>query len=358
VWFNGPPGSPLEEAEVKFGLLFRPQDPPDGANLTRRWSEILETGKLAEDVGFDGLFLPEHHMMDDGYPPAPLIGLGALAAVTKRVDLGTTILLLPFYNPVQVAEHAAMVDVISDGRMVLGVGVGNFEPEFQLFGRTSANQIALFEESIDIIRRLWRGEEVDHHSEHFDVKGKLRPLPKNARMWLGAMSFPGVRRAARLGAPWPTDPLHNIEVIKEWADAYRAEGEKQGTSDDLSLVLLRDGWVGDDMEQVERDWWPAIRAEHWFYFSQIPRWVADREPFLQGIASESDFRFENHHVDRLVVGSPEQCLETIRRFEDRVGNDYLIMSFRVAAGPDHDKEMECVERFGKEVIARYRAEGA
>ena len=67
---------------MKFGLLFRPQDPPAAKNLTRRWQEILAAGKLAEEVGFDGLFLPEHHMMDDGYPPAPLVGLGALAAVT------------------------------------------------------------------------------------------------------------------------------------------------------------------------------------------------------------------------------------------------------------------------------------
>jgi alkanesulfonate monooxygenase SsuD/methylene tetrahydromethanopterin reductase-like flavin-dependent oxidoreductase (luciferase family) len=341
---------------MKFGLLFRPQDPPAAKNLTRRWQDILAAGQLAEEVGFDGLFLPEHHMMDDGYPPAPLVGLGALAAVTDRVDLGTTIMLLPFYNPVQVAEHAAMVDVISGGRMILGVGVGNYEPEFELFGRTSANQVALFEESITIINKLWAGEDVDFESEHFKVKGRVRPLPKDGgRLWMGAMSFPGVRRAARFGATWPCDPLHNIHVIKEWADAYRAEGEKQGTSAKLSLSLLRDGWVADDMDQVERDWWPAVRSDHWFYFSQVPRWVADREPLLQGIEAEEDFVFEKHQVDRFVVGSPEQCIDTICRFEDEVDNDYLIMSFRMAAGPDHDKELACIERFGKEVIAGYRA---
>lgn len=325
-------------------------------NITQRWADILEASQLAEEVGFDGVFLPEHHMMDDGYCPAPLIGLAALAGVTKRVDLGTTIFLLPFYHPVQVAEHAALVDVISNGRVILGCGIANFEPEFQLFGRTGKNQVALFEESITIIRRLWAGEEVEHESEHYKVKGRIRPLPKNAQLWMGAMSFPGVRRAARFGAPWPCDPLHNIHVIKEWADAYREEGERHGTSDKLSLALLRDGWVADDMAQVERDWWPAIRAEHWFYFSQVPRWVADREPFLQGIEKEDDFQFAKHQIDRLVVGSPDQCLETIKRFEDEVANDYLIMSFRVAAGPDHDKEMACIERFGKDVIAAYRAE--
>ncbi|MBM3676306.1 MAG: LLM class flavin-dependent oxidoreductase [Actinobacteria bacterium] len=341
---------------MKFGILFRPQDPPQAANLTERWNDILEAGQLAEEVGFDGLFLPEHHMMDDGYTPAPLIGLAALAAVTKKVDLGTTVFLMPFHHPVQVAEHAAMIDVISGGRMILGCGIGSFPPEFGLFGLDVKDQVALFEQKISVVRRLWAGEEVEVESEFFKVKGKIRPLPRNPRLWMGAMSFPGVRRAARFGAPWCSDPLHNLDVIREWVGAYRAEGEAHGTSSDLSLCLLRDGWVGDDMAEVERDWWPAIRAEHWFYFSQIPRWVADREPFLQGIEKEDDFQFANHHIDRLVVGSPDQCLETIKRFEDEVANDYLIMSFRVAAGPDHDKEMRCIERFGNEVIARYRAE--
>lgn len=340
---------------MKFGLLFRAQDPPDASNLTRRWKDILEAGQLAEEVGFDGLFLPEHHMMDDGYVPAPLVGLGALAAVTERVDLGTTIMLLPFYNPVQVAEHAAMVDVISGGRMILGVGVGNFEPEFELFGRTSKDQTKLFEESITIVQRLWKGEDVEHKSEFFDVKGRIRPLPKDGgRLWMGAMSFPGVRRAARFGAPWPCDPLHNIHVIKEWDDAYRAEGEAQGTSDSLSLALLRDGWVADDLDQVERDWWPSIRAEHWFYFSQIPRWVLDREPLLQGVSSEEDFHFDKHRVDRLIVGSPDDCIASIRAFQEALGIDYLILSMRVAAGPSHELELEAIRRFGRDVIPAFK----
>ncbi|MBM3676709.1 MAG: LLM class flavin-dependent oxidoreductase [Actinobacteria bacterium] len=341
---------------MKFGMLFHPQDPPDARNLTQRWREVLAAGQLAEEVGFDGLFLPEHHMMDDGYPPAPLIGLAALAAVTKRVDLGTTIMLLPFYNPVQVAEHAAMVDVISGGRMILGVGIANFPPEFELFGKRAEDQAQLFEEGIDLVRRLWTGEEVDFESSLNKVKGKIRPIPQNPRLWMGAMSLAGVRRAARFGAPWPADPLHNIHVIKEWADAYRAAAAEHGTSDKISLALLRAGWVADSLEEVEEVWWPCIRADHWFYFEHIPRWVADREPFLRDVESEADFHFRNHLVDRLVVGDPKQCLETILRFEDEVRNDYLILSFRLPKGPSHEKEMECIERFGKEVIARYRAE--
>jgi alkanesulfonate monooxygenase SsuD/methylene tetrahydromethanopterin reductase-like flavin-dependent oxidoreductase (luciferase family) len=339
---------------MKFGLLFRPQDPPDGRNISRRWEETLRAGELAEQVGFDGLFLPEHHMMADGYPPAPLVGLGALAARTQRIRLGTTVLLLPFYNPVQVAEHAAMVDVIGGGeRIIVGVGLGNFEPEFELFGRTKKHQVSLFEESIGLLQRLLAGEEVDHEGRHFRVKGKITPRPRDPQLWLGAMSDPGLRRAARFGLTWVTDPLHNRQVMKEWADTYRAAGAEHGTSERLSIALLRDGWVGDDLDQVERDWWPSVRGEHWFYFSQVPRFVLDREPLLQGVTQEDDFTFENHLVDRLVVGSPEQCVESIRRFEEDVRNEWLVMSFRMSAGPSHEKELECIERFGRQVISAY-----
>ena len=155
-----------------------------------------------------------------------------------------------------------MVDVISGGRMILGVGIAQLRAGVRAVrphGRRTRCRCSRSRSRSSA--GSGPGEEVDHESEHFKVKGRIRPLPKNGgRLWMGAMSFPGVRRAARFGAPWPCDPLHNIHVIKEWADAYRAEGEKQGTSDKLSLSLLRDGWVADDMDQVERDWWPSIRV--------------------------------------------------------------------------------------------------
>jgi hypothetical protein len=119
---------------------------------------------------------------------------------------------------------------------------------------------------------------------------------------LGAMSDGGVRRAARFGVPWITDPLHNLSVMSEWTSLYRQAGAEYGTESTQQLVLLRDGWVADSLEEVERVWWPCIRAEHWFYFKQIPRWVADREPFLADVREEADFRFDTHRIDRLVAG--------------------------------------------------------
>jgi len=335
--------------------LFMPQDPPDGRNIVRRWEEILTAAEVAEEAGFDGVFVPEHHMMPDGYLPSPLVACAALAARTTRVEIGTTIFLLPFYHPVQVAEAAAMVDVISNGRMRLGCGLGNFDPEFALFGLDKGTQVSRFEEAIDIVRRAWAGEELDHHGRHFQVKGRISPLPVAAELWLGAMSEPGVRRAARFGAPWATDPLHNYDVLAEWARTYRAAGDEHGTSERLRIHVQRDAWVADSLEEVERVWWPHVRRDHWFYFNQVPRWVADREPFLQDVRSENDFEFDRHRRERLIVGAPEDCVEQLRELDERLDVDYVFMRFRVASGPDHARELECLRRFGRDVIPALRS---
>lgn len=339
---------------MKFGILFRPQDPPEAAGIVGRWQEILAAARVAEDAGFDGLFVPEHHMMPDGYLPSPWAALGALAAITERVEIGTTIHLLPFEHPIHVAEHAAMVDVLSNGRLRLGCGLGNFPAEFELYGLDPKTQVSRFEEAIDLVQRAWAGEDLDHNGKHFTVKGKITPGVVGAQLWLGAMSEAGVRRAARFGCPWPTDPLHNINVMREWAAAYRAAGVEYGTSDKLGVCLLRDGWVADSLEEVERVWWPHVRADHWFYFEQVPRWVADREPLLEGVTGEDDFTFGRHRIDRLIVGTPDDCIASIRTFQEAIDPDYLILTLRMASGPDHQRELDCIRRFGRDVLPAFR----
>ena len=82
--------------------------------------------------------------------------------------------------------------------------------------------------------------------------------------------------------------------------------------------------------------------------------MADREPFLAGAREESDFRFDTHRIDRLVAGSPDDCIAAIEKFRDTLGMDYLIMSFRMAAGPAHEEELRCIRRFGRDVIPAFR----
>lgn len=339
---------------MKFGLLLRPQDPPDADNIGRRWQESLTAAEVAEEAGFDGVFVPEHHMRPDGHNSAPLIACAALAARTRRVEIGTTVLLLPYYHPIHVAEQAALVDVISGGRLRLGCALGANPAELDLYGLDPSTQVARFEESIDLIRQAWSGADIAHHGPQFDVAGKISPTPEAAELWMGATSTIGARRAARFGAPWITDSLHGAGVIEHWARAYRDTAPESGSQQSKRIVMLRDGWVADSLDEVERVWWPCIRDMYWSYFHNAPSRVLDLEPSLAGVTRQADFHFENHRADRLVVGTPDQCVETIRRLRARVGADYLIMSFRMAEGPGHSDELRCIERFGREVIPAFR----
>jgi alkanesulfonate monooxygenase SsuD/methylene tetrahydromethanopterin reductase-like flavin-dependent oxidoreductase (luciferase family) len=340
---------------VRFGVQFRPQAPPDASWVVERWEQVLGAAVAAEEAGFDGVFLPEHHMMDDGYPPSPWAGLAAIAARTARVELGTAVYLLPLRHPVHSAEDAAMVDVISGGRLRLGVGIGNYAPEFELYGWDKRQQVSRYEEALDVLRAAWAGEELDHAGRHFTAKGRVLPRPIGAQLWMGATTEPGVKRAARYGCKWIMSPLQRRELVAELTTLYRATGREHGTEDGLGVVLLRDGFVADSLADVEKVWWPIIAAEHWRYFTQLPRFTGERTgPTFSGVESAAGLDFHRHREERLIVGSPEDCIAQIRRFEEELQLDYLIMTFRVGGGPSYEHELEAIRRFGADVIPAFR----
>ena len=153
---------------MKFGLIFALQDPPNGENLPRLYDEVFAQAELAEDLGFDAFFLPEHHQMPDGYLPAPLTFAAGLAARTQRAQIGTGILQLPLYHPLHVAEQIAVVDNIAKGRFIFGAGLGLVAQEFNAFEIPLSAAAARFTESVHILRKAWSGQTFSHHGEHFN----------------------------------------------------------------------------------------------------------------------------------------------------------------------------------------------
>src|SRR3979411_1511803 len=119
---------------MKFGVYLNTQAPPDGADRQRGYAEALEVAPVAEQVGLDACFIPEHHQQPDAYLPSPFVMAGAIAAVTTRIEINTGIMVLPIWHPLRVAEDAAVVDVLSGGRMGLGLGLGLVDREYRQFG--------------------------------------------------------------------------------------------------------------------------------------------------------------------------------------------------------------------------------
>src|SRR5918996_1506696 len=131
---------------VTFGLYAAIGDPPRGERLRQRIEEVCAEAQLAEQVGFDAILVGEHHQHRDGFLPSPLIVSTAVAARTQRIRIGTGILLLPLYHPVHVAEDAATLDIISKGRLILGVGMGYQNGDFGAFGISPRQRVSRMEE--------------------------------------------------------------------------------------------------------------------------------------------------------------------------------------------------------------------
>src|SRR5246127_4556494 len=153
---------------IKFGYLLAVRNPP-GSNLDfgTLYSEMFRQVEFVDQAGFDSIWLTEHHFTDDGYLAAIMPTLGAIAARTKRVSLGTYVLLAPFYHPLRLAEDTATIDVISHGRLRLGIGLGYRGEEFDGFGVARGERLGRTLETIEILKRAWTGERFSYQGKYF-----------------------------------------------------------------------------------------------------------------------------------------------------------------------------------------------
>ena len=194
---------------LRFGIC-----PTEGGRFFR---EALTEVERAEALGFDYVGLAEHHGVRDHYWPAPIQMLTALAARTSRVQLGANVCVFPFDHPVRLAEETALLDVVSNGRAVLGVAIGYKPDEFLLYGAALEKRGARLEEGLALMKALWTRDGVTHRGEHFTVvdgriepKSVQRPHPP---VWIGGWGGcdPAARRPARRRlAPQPTADLPRL----------------------------------------------------------------------------------------------------------------------------------------------------
>src|SRR5512139_4024094 len=146
-------------APLRFGYFLDFRNPPgSGLSFAELYWEMFRQIEFAEQAGFDSIWLSEHHCTDDGYLAPIMPALAAVAARTRRIAIVTFVLLAPFYHPLRLAEDAAFIDVISGGRLRLGLGLGYRAEEFKLLGVPRTQRLGRTLEAIEIIRRAWTGE--------------------------------------------------------------------------------------------------------------------------------------------------------------------------------------------------------
>ena len=186
---------------VNYGLWYDFRNPAawreDNENF---YAQRLDQIAAAEALGFDSVWLTEHHFCDDGYTPSPLVLAGAIGAKTDNLRIGTNLMLLPLHDPVRMAEDSATLSLTTRGRFDLGVGIGYRQVEFDQFQRKLSHRPSLVEEGIEVIRRCWSGEPVNFSGKRFSVGNlPVTPVPvRHPDILLGGMVEPAIERAARI----------------------------------------------------------------------------------------------------------------------------------------------------------------
>jgi probable F420-dependent oxidoreductase len=236
---------------VRIGVGLFTGQIPEGSDRTfaREYSDTLELVRLAEARGFDAAWVSEHHGASDGYLPSLLPMLAAMAATTERIELGTGIVLTPFHDPIRLAEDAAVVDQLSGGRLLLGLGIGWREEEFRMFDVPMSERLQRTVETVEVLRRAWSGRRFSFRGRAFRYD-RVRVTPPPARpggppILLGGYAEPAVRRAGRLGDGYITDAASDdaVPAMRLFEEGARESGRDPS---DMRLVLLQSVVVSRD----------------------------------------------------------------------------------------------------------------
>lgn len=291
---------------MELVMIFDMRSPDFGAPRAELYAAALDMAAWADDVGFDVIGFGEHHGAEDGYNPSPLILAAAMAGRTRQVRLRTAVLLASCYDPIRLAEDLAIAQIVSRGRIELGLGFGYRQSEFAMYGRRVEDRFAFTLKTAEILKKAWTGEPFDYEGRPCQIA----PVPDKAvPILLGGMA-PKVARAAAQCADGFLVPLFDS---KTW-QPYREECAKLGKPDpgeypNQGPTFL---WVSENPEQ---DWnWLAPHILH--VLDSYSRWTAAAYnvplgPYAGGMTAETV-----RESSAYKVMTPEQTIELISNLGD------------------------------------------
>jgi alkanesulfonate monooxygenase SsuD/methylene tetrahydromethanopterin reductase-like flavin-dependent oxidoreductase (luciferase family) len=341
--------------------------PPSAAARTRRFGAGLYTGQrpggatyrdavplavAAEEAGFDSFWVSEHHGLPDGYLPSPLTLLAALAPATSRITLGTGVLLAPLHHPLRIAEDAAVVDVLSGGRLVLGLGLGYAEHEYAAFGVDPAERGSRLDALVRALRTAWTGEPV-----HCDVLGlsgaRVTPVPgRRIPVWLGGYAVRAVRRAGLLADGHLTG-LGTTAVVRD-ASAHLAgvlDPAAPGFTRAVNVACVLDAPGGG-----------AAAAREAFTRQQLvyERMQSGRDVYAGLVADPGGTgRLARGGIDAYVQasGSADEVVVALTGLLDALADwpDVHLVLRLLFSEPDLDVQRRRLAAFGRDVLPRLRA---
>jgi natural product biosynthesis luciferase-like monooxygenase protein len=326
------------------------------------YDQALEETRLAEALGFDAVWLAEHHFSAYGICPSLGVLAAAIARETRRVRIGTSVVIAPFAHPVRIAEEWAMVDILSDGRLEFGLGRGYQPKEFAGLGLSMERTRERFDECLEIIRRAWTEERVTFAGEFYQVPGIAvfpKPLQRpHPPLWTAAVSPDTYRLAARRGLRILTAPSFTPwDILRKNYDAYREEWRRvHGLEAGAEIAMNKIIYVAESSRRAREEVREPIR---WFFETQAGL-IADAE----GVPPDQ-YRFYRRVRENLlaltdeqaldeaaIVGDAEEVADKIRAHHEALGITYFMGSFSRGMA-DSAAVLRSMRLFGEKVLPRF-----
>lgn len=271
---------------------------------------IAEQAELAEAMGYQSIWLPESHFLDRGACPSPLLPLAAAAARTSSIKLATTSYLLPVRHPVQVAEEVAVLDRISQGRVILGLGRGFRRALFDVFDIPIKEKRALFEANLDTILRAWAGEPISSNGTETITLAPLPVQSPHPPLWLAAFGPKAVTQAGRLGFPYLASPIEPYDRLVGNYSLHRETLRHYGHDDSIAVPLMRTVFVSKNRDSLAI---ARVALEH--QAAELAK-----SPAVAFRRSEN-VRLE----DWALVGYPDEVADAVERYRENLGMTHLIV---------------------------------
>ena len=343
--------------KIGFGLITCQAHPEDTRTEAERYCDAIEQAVIAEQLGFDSVWVSEHHFVDDGYLPSVLPMCAAIAARTNQITIGTAVVLVPFYEPLRLAEDAATVDLISGGRFILGLGQGWRPEEFDAFNVSPQSRARILQDTVITLRQAWSGGTVSGGTLLSYPNVAVRPKPvagSGIPIWIGATVERSIRRTGRIangfiaggGLEEPYTP-EELRSQLAWINEERETLDNPETFTPCMFLPTYASAVADPWSRV-RDY---VHYTYWKYEDMAharSRAGPSKKPPPLAPARETFLR-ENG-----IIGNPDAVAEKIQRFAEVAGSGFHFIARLYWPGMSRERQLETMHTFADGVIPLLR----
>jgi natural product biosynthesis luciferase-like monooxygenase protein len=342
---------------VRFGVHYLTTFFPglDGS-VQQLYGRIAEQIQLAEKLGFDDAWVTEHHFHRfGGLIPHPPVFLGSLATATSRLHLGVAISVVPLHNPLANAEAYAMVDVLSNGRLELGVGRGSNPEEYEGFRFGFEDSPRRLREHVEVLQQAWSDEPVDFSGELYQYAGQ-EVLPKPIQrphppIWVGAsrsddtFRWAGEKGFHLMTLPYAYEPAVLQHWIGVYKDSLRASGHDPAAREVLGKFHF---FVAESDAEARR-----LAEPYWLNYYQLSfernTWTMTHSPTAADFEKQIETR-------GLIVGDPERCIETIHYWRETAGLTTLSATVHFGGMPQ-ELALANLRLFGERILPAFERVG-